>query len=200
MEKLEPGALPTTILHHLQDGACLTIDALEAALGLSRRQISNGAAQLVLRGLLERVEKGCYQLTKSGQTEAKAGKVIKAGPWRPDTGRNIVRHRDTFRQRVWSAIRMSTTFTLGELVVAAARHDDLCPESNAARYVRQLKHAGYIAEMPSRQAGTRLTSNGFKRFRLVRNTGPAAPVFKPKVKTVHDFNTGEDWPCATNLS
>ncbi|MCW5711296.1 helix-turn-helix domain-containing protein [Shinella sp.] len=190
-----PGIIPTTILHHLVDGSCMTMDGLESALGLTRKQISNGAAQLVLRGLLERVEIGCYRLTKSGVEKAKSGEVITSGPWRPDTARHIQRHQDTFRQRVWSAIRVSSTFTISEIVMAAARPDDLAPENNATRFIRQLKLAGYLAELPSRQAGTRITSNGFKRWRLVRNTGPNAPVFKPKLRVVYDPNSREEWPC-----
>jgi len=200
MQKLEAGTLPTTILHHLGDGSCLTIDALEEALGLTRRQISDGSAKLIFRGLLERVEAGCYRLTAEGLKSVQAGEVIKSGPWRPDRARNRKPVRDTFRQRVWSAIRMSSSFTISDIVMAAARPDDKDAENNAAWYLRHLTRAGYLAELPSRQRGTKLTSSGFKRWRLVRDTGPQAPVFKSKLLLVHDYNTGEDWPCATNLS
>lgn len=200
MEKLDPGVLPTTILHHLADGSCLTLDALEAALGLTRRQISDGAAKLVLRGFLDRVEVGCYRLTTSGLSAAASGNVIKSGPWRPDTVKNRKPVRDTFRQRLWTAIRMAGAFTVGDVVMAAARPEDRDAENNATWYIRRLKHAGYLAELPTRQRGTRLTSNGFKRWRLVKDTGPKAPVYKSKVRLVHDYNTGEDWPCGKTLS
>lgn len=203
MEKLDAGVLPTTILHHLGalgDNACLTMDALEVALGLTRRQISDGAAKLVFRGLLERVEAGCYRLTTDGRARAAANDVIKAGPWRADTAKDRRPVRDTFRQRVWNAVRMAGAFTIGDVVMAAARADDKDAENNAAWYIRHLKNAGYLAELPNRQRGTKLTSSGFKRWRLVRDTGPRAPVFKAKTKLVHDYNTREDWPCAQNPS
>ncbi|MCA1492727.1 hypothetical protein I6F11_17540 [Ensifer sp. NBAIM29] len=192
--KLEPGALPTTILQHLADGSCQTIDALAANLPLDRGQISDGAAKLVLRGYLERIEVGCYQLTPAGREAAERGEVIKSGPWRADTVkvRNAV--RNTFRQRVWTAMRMSGAFTISDLVIAAAAGDD-DPDDNASRYIRRLKAAGYVVELPTRQKGTRLTSNGFKRYRLLKDTGPQAPVYRPKTQTLHDYNTGEGVPC-----
>lgn len=195
-ERLDPGTLPTTILHRLEGGACLTIDTLETSLGLTRRQISDGAAKLVLRGLLERIEAGCYRLTAAGRDAAASGLVITSGPRRPHTAKVPKPARNTFRQRVWTALRMSGAVTVGDLVMAAAGSDDLDAESNAAWYLCRLRTAGYIAELPVRQKGTRPTSNGFKRYRLILDTGPQAPVYRPKTRSVHDYNTGKDMPCA----
>ncbi len=195
--KLDAGTLPTTILHHLSDGACQTIDALNEQLGLDRRQISDGAARLVLRGYLERVEAGCYQLTAAGRAAAERGEIVKSGPWRADTAKVRKPVRNTFRQRVWSAMRMGGTFTLADIVMAAATAEDDNPEDNASRFIRRLKASGYIAELPVRQAGTRLTSGGFKRYRLVRDSGPIAPQYRPKSGVIHDFNIGEDVSCAS---
>jgi hypothetical protein len=192
---LPPGAIPTTILHHLSDGSCQTIDAIEAALGLTRRQISDGAAKLILRGYVERTEVGCYQLTSAGAEAQRNGVVITSGPWRPDTVKVRKPVRDTFRQRVWNAMRMSGTFTVGDLVVAAAR-DELDAENNTSWYLRRLAAAGYVIELPIRQKGTRLTSSGFKRWRLIHDTGPIAPAYRRKLDAVHDYNTGKDVGCA----
>lgn len=194
--RLEPGEIPSTILHCLADGACRTIDELDEMLDLSRRQISDGAAKLVLRDYLERVETGCYQLTPVGIAAAQAGEIISSGPWRPDTARARKPWRDTFRRRLWSAMRMGGVFTIADLVMAAAQPHDVSPDSNTARYLRQLVLAGYVEELRSRKSGSKLTSNGFKRYRLVKNTGPLAPVFSAKRKALHDYNTREDVPCA----
>lgn len=193
--RLEPGEIPNTILYCLADGACRTIDELDELLDLNRRQISDGAAKLVLRDYLERVEAGCYQLTSAGITAVRTGETITSGPWRPDTVRVRKPVRDTFRRRLWNAMRMGGTFTIPDLVMAAARADDKLPENHAARYVRYLVRAGYIEVQHSRQRGTKLTSCGFKRYRLVRNTGPLAPAWSPKRKALHDYNTREDVPC-----
>jgi hypothetical protein len=149
---------------------------------------------LIFRGLVERVETGCYQLTLAGSAAKARGDVITSGPWKPDTAKHRKPVQDTFRQRLWNAIRMSRSFTIGDLVIAAGRGEK-DPENNATWYIRHLRAAGYIAELPVRQKGTRLTSNGFKRWRLLRDTGDKAPVYRPKAKLVHDYNTGEDVAC-----
>lgn len=190
----EAGEIPTMILHHLANGSCCTIDELANSLSLTRRQVSDGACRLIFRDHAERIEKGCYQLTSGGLAAAEAGEVIKAGPWRPDTAKVRKPVKDTFRERLWTAMRMSATFTIGDVVIAAARGDKN-PENNASLYVRYLKAAGYIVELPVRQRGTRMTSNGFKRYRLLRDSGPVAPAYRPKLGVVHDFNTGEDVKC-----
>ena len=191
----DQGALPTALLGSLVDGACHTMDHLVATLGMTRRQVSDAAGRLVLRGYLERIEAGCYQLTKEGIAAATAGEVIKPGPLHPHTSKVPKRLPDTFRQRAWAAMRMSGAFTAGEVAMAASRAD-ANPESNARLYIRRLKAAGYVVELAARQAGTRQTSNGFKRFRLVKNTGAQAPVYQPKTGTLFDYNTGSSVPCA----
>lgn len=189
-----PGTLPNTVLHSLTNGTCRTMDDLVSDLGLSRRQVSDGAAKLVLRGYLERVEAGCYRLTAAGLAAAAAGEVIKSGPYRKHTDKAREALPDTFRQRLWTAIRMSGAFTIGDVVMAATRGDKDA-ESNAGRYLRYLIRAGYVAELPVRQPGTRMTSNGFKRYRLIKNTGQIAPIYRGLTGEIYDYNTGECAPC-----
>lgn len=195
VERFDPGEIPTTIMRCLADGACRTIDDLNDMLDLTRRQISDGAARLVLRDYAERVEIGCYQLTVAGLEAARQGEVITSGPWRPDTVKVRKPVKDTFRRRLWNAMRVGGTFMVSDLVMAAARDDDADPYNNAARYIRHLVKVGYVEELATRQRGTRPTSSGFKRFRLLRNTGPIPPAWSPKRKVLHDYNTREDVPC-----
>lgn len=172
-----PGELPNTILATLAGGVCMTIDQLDANLPLTRRQISDGAAKLILRGLAERVEAGCYQLTPAGQQALAAGTTITSGPRGRHTGGMRKAPRDTLRQRAWTAMRMSGAFTIGDIAMAAGRAGDAAPETNVQRYLHRLKKAGYVTELQVRARGTALTSNGFKRFRLLKDTGPLAPVW-----------------------
>jgi len=187
---MTPGEIPTTLLCTLGDGSCRTIDELDRMLALSRRQISDGAACLVMRGLLERIEVGCYQLTPAGREAAARGDIISAGPWKPDTTKARKPWRNSFRQRAWNAMRMSATFTIGDIAMAAARSEDANPQNNLQRYFRLLCTAGYLADLPARQRGT-----GFKRYRLIRDTGPLAPSFSDKNSAIHDHNTGGFVPC-----
>ncbi|MUO78172.1 hypothetical protein GOZ78_08970 [Agrobacterium vitis] len=194
--RLENGTLPTTLLHCLADGSCKTIDELDATLSLDRGQISDGAFRLIMRGYVERIEKGCYQLTPAGVDAAARGEILKGGPIRPDTASVRKPVFGTFRQRVWTAIRMGGNFTIGDIVMVAATAEDKDADNNARWYVRRLKSAGYVVELPIRQRGTKLTSSGHKRFRLVKDTGAKAPVYRPKTKMLHDYNLREDVPCS----
>ncbi|MRN48686.1 hypothetical protein GJU94_02380 [Brucella sp. 10RB9214] len=187
MKERASGEIPTMILRHLGDGTCQTIDQLDAALPLNRRQISDGAAMLIKRDYLDRIEAGCYCLTPSGLAAAHRGERITSGPLHPHTGKCRRPHRDTFRQRAWNAMRMSVTFTIGDLAIVAAK-DDKDPESNLVNYLGALRRVGYVTELPVRQSGTHLTSNGFKRFRLLKDTGPVAPVWRAKKRAIWDYN------------
>lgn len=184
---LQPGEVPSTVRSGLADGACRTIDDLAAMLPLTRRQISNGAASLIMRGQLERIETGCYQLTPAGLTAHAAGETITSGPTGKRTGRSRRPLKDTLRQRAWTAMRMSGTFTIGDLVMAATR-GDRDAETNISRYLRVLKATAYVVELPVRARGTHLTSNGFKRFRLLKDTGPIAPVWSEARGRLIDHN------------
>jgi len=63
------------------------------------------------------------------------------------------------------------------------------------RAIGRLRRAGYLREAPTRVRGTAVTSNGFKKFTLVRNTGPIAPVWSDARKCLHDFNLEADMTC-----
>lgn len=194
MTPKKPGTAPTMLLQALKAGSCLTVDQLIEELDLTRRQVSNAATLLLRRNYLERMGAGCYQLTPAGRVAAESGEVITSGPKGP-TGK-VPQHRDTFRERAWRAMRVRHRFTIGEIVADAGRGKEKSDRQNAMRYVRYLRAAGYLGELPRRQRGTATGSNGFKQFVLIRNTGPRAPVFRAGKATMHDFNLGEDVPCA----
>lgn len=187
MKERASGEIPTMILQHLGNGSCLTIDELDAALPLNRRQISDGAAMLIKRDYLDRVETGCYCLTASGREAAARGERITSGPIRPHTGKCRRPSSNTFRQRAWNGMRMSVTFTIGDLALVAAMADK-DPESNLVNYLGALRRVGYVAVLPTRQRGTHITSNGFKRFRLLQDTGPIAPVWRSGKRAIWDYN------------
>ncbi|XHE13649.1 hypothetical protein PCC82_02610 [Agrobacterium deltaense] len=135
-------------------------------------------------GLIQRRKVGCYQLTSTG-LKAKRSGVIPAPPAPTPRPKSPV---DNFRQRVWSIMRMSGVFTVQEVVMVAdwpLEH----PEVEATKYLRDLKRAGYVIELPNRGKGPR-------RFRLVRNSGQLAPVRVASDRLIRDPNTGDVLPCA----
>lgn len=195
-EALESGAMQTALLQCLADGACRTFVEMRGLANLDNKQVTKGTLKLLLRGYVERAEAGCFQLTAQGLAAVTSGEVIKGGRYKPDTARARKPLANTFRQRVWTAMRMSGTFTIGDLELAA-RRDEKGAANVIGYYLRKLAAAGYVVELPVRKAGVHLTSNGFKRFRLLKDTGPIAPVYQEKRKRIFDHNSQEATPCSS---
>jgi len=183
-----PGGHQTSLLNAIPPGACLTMDELAGALpDLNRRQLSNAATGLALRGLVERVERGCFRLTDGGETAQGAGLVIKSGPRGPMPRKRAT--RNSLTSRLWRAMRLKRKFTIPDLLELAAR-DEKYPRNMAERLVRALADAGYLHGLGTRQKGTSPTSNGFRRWTLIRDTGPLPPIRRGD-GTLYDPNTGE---------
>lgn len=182
-----------TLLREFPEKVCLSLDALTDRIGLSRSIVSTAVGRLVTLGLVERRKVGCYQLTTNG-VRAKRGGVSFLAPAKP---KPFPAATNDFHQRVWSVMRMSGsgTFTTREVVMVInwpIQH----PEVAARRYLRQLKGAGYVIELPKREQSNQAGSHGLKRYRLIRNTGQIAPEYKPSRGVLYDPNTKEDVPCA----
>lgn len=183
----------TRILYAIGDD-CVLIGPLAGALEIARDQVGQAAALLIRRGLLERVETGCFRLTDAGRTAVRKGEVVATGVTGP---RRALKRppRVSLRQRAWNAMKILRSFTVPGLMTAAANASDGDAEENLRRYCAKLRQAGYLRLAPRREPGTAPGSNGFAIYTLVRDTGPLAPVVSPQRGAVHDFNTGEDMPC-----
>ncbi len=186
-----PRAIPTAVMNSLADGTCRTMEQLNETLDLNRRQISQGATKLIFRGLLERVEVGCYQLTAAGKEAVAEGVQLTSGPIKPDRGKCRVPQRDTLRQRAWNTIRMGSAVTITDLLMAAKMGGERTAENNLHGYLRALVKFGYLIELPCRASGTKRNSNGFKRWRILKDTGPIAPVWRAASNTLFDHNLGD---------
>ncbi len=173
---------------------CLTMDQLEEATEIPRRKISQGAQGLILGGHAERLSRGCFRLTDLGKHSLSQGMILKTGPKGPHALASRPRKRDTLRQRAWNAMRMDTraTFTIDDLVMISIREGDRSPTNNLQRYCQALHKAGYLFLSPKRAPSTKPTSNGFKRYRLIADTGPVAPMMRTSKKAIYDHNTGEE--------
>ncbi len=183
------GAAPTAVLHELGQTGARDDESLMGSLGLNRRQLTDAIRRLQIRGYAVADDSG-IRLTGSGHEAAARGEIIAGGAH----GRVKV-VRDTLRERAWRAMRVRRVFTIGELVADAAISEEGQPRDNLARYLSRLARAGYVRELPRRLPGIVAGSNGFKRYMLVRDTGPRAPVWREAVGAVHDPNTGEEVPC-----
>lgn len=185
--------MQTELLHHL-GASCLTIDVLAQDLGLTNRQVSNAAAGLIEKNLLERVEAGCFQLTVQGRNAAQSGVQITSGPNGP---LQSVRKPEalTLRQRAWNAIRIQRRFTVPDLLTAAAMGDEKSAANNLQRWLGYLCRARIVRRLPRRQPGTAPTSPGYVQYTLVNDLGHIAPTYRAKSRAIFDHNSGEEIRC-----
>ena len=181
----------TLLLNALADGGCLTLDRLADTLGLTRRQVSNAAARMIGRGLVVRIEAGCFRATEDGVAAQAQGVVIKSGPRGPMERRRPV--RNSLNARLWRAMRLKGKFTIPALLELAAR-DEKNPRHGAEKLLRALERAGYVTRLARREPGTSPTSNGHVRWSLINDTGSLPPMPR-RDGTVFDPNTGEVASC-----
>lgn len=172
------------VVDALTGGACLTTTALAELTNLENRDVAKACCGLVSRGWIVRRERGCFELSEAGRKAVAAGEIITSGPTRPLTQADPRRPlRRTIRDKMWAAMRVLQKFRISDLQTMAGASRD-----NAQRYVGALERTGYLIRLRP-EPGSAPTSNGFQRWLLVRNSGPAAPVYRAKAGDIYDRNT-----------
>jgi len=114
----------------------------------------------------------------------------KPGPKGPHGKPRIV--HGTLRQKAWQAMQIKGRFTLSDLVRVAPPEGSAFRDArgNIRRYVRALTTVGILVEFKCRVAPTTPTSNGEKRWLLVRDLGMQAPIMR-SAQVVFDPNAGQ---------
>lgn len=170
-------------------------DILSQKLGLSPKSISQAAGNLIKHGYLTRSVTGVYRLTEKGKSLKKSGKplIINPGPEKGYQWPN--EFKDTFRSRAWKAIRIKQKFTVNDILMLACEGTEKQPLNQLHIYIRALSKAGVLMELKSREPGFALTSNGFKRFAIVKDLGYHAPVYRRRENEIYNPNNGEILPC-----
>lgn len=172
-----------------------SLDDLERATGISRHETVKAAGRLIERGYLTRNQNGVYALDASGADALANGVVIRSGPKGPDTAIARPPVRDTLRQRAWTAMRVRVKFSTAEIASDCSDAPKRQDQDNIRRYCRGLKDAGILNDLPTREGGGALTSNGFKRYRLCEDLGEIAPSHRVRKNDVFDHNSKEVYPC-----
>jgi predicted transcriptional regulator len=181
---------------------CVKHTAIIKHTGLSGKQVANACAKLETHGYLVRekfsddsVKPGCYKLTPLGHVALEEGAKLTSGPKRA-TGKPKIRD-DSDRGRAWRTLRIRRKISVPELLglLFDAGTDDVTlrrAANNLQKYLRCLARAGYLAEM-RREAPQSLTSNGAKRYLLVRDTGPLPPVPQKLINKILDQNESKQY-------
>ncbi|WP_333822821.1 hypothetical protein [Pinisolibacter sp.] len=166
------GSRQMDVARLLEPGPCLTLDEMVGRTDHPRRAVAAACAALVRRGWVDRLEQGCFTLSPEGRRALASGETITSGPIGPLTVRARRPKRRTIADKMWTAIRIARKFDLGRLEEIAG-----ASIANARRFVAALSRAGYLAEL-RRRPGEAPTSNGFKRWVLIDDPGPATPTIK----------------------
>lgn len=181
---------------------CVKHTAIVKHTGLSGKQVANACAKLETHGYLARekfsdasIKPGCYLLTALGQTALEEGAKLMSGP-KTAHGKPKIRI-DSLRDRAWRTLRIRRKASVPELVglLLDAGVDDATTQratNNLQKYLRYLARAGYLADM-RREAPQSLTSNGAKRYLLVRDTGHLPPVPQLLINKVLDQNESKQY-------
>ncbi|MEP3298572.1 MAG: hypothetical protein ABJO27_19230 [Pseudoruegeria sp.] len=193
MTSRDIGAIPTALLKSLTQGKEVTVQQVRDDFDINRVQAYSVIERLVNRGFLEWVAQSTLKPTETGIQAGLDGVSFSNGPYGPSG--TVPRPRNTFRQRAWLAMRVRRSFTAGDIVADAGRGEEKNDYENVIKYIKQLCRAGIVGELPRREKGTAIGSNGFKRYLLRRDLGRKAPMYRTKLKVMRDHNSGEDLPC-----
>ncbi|MNV18589.1 hypothetical protein D3C71_1094200 [compost metagenome] len=189
-------------LHRLVDSTDqLDLADIVRESGLERKQVISACDKLVSHAFLSRqqysdgkVKPGKFKLTPEGRIALEAGANLKSGPKGPSG-----KARDTagsLREKVWRLLRIRQKASVPEVVALLCDGEATTQTverttDNVQKYLRALRATGYLVEM-RREPGTKPTSNGFKRYLLVRDTGPLAPTRRGK-DCVYDPNEEREY-------
>lgn len=170
-------------------GAGLKFDQIAAAGTAAGNGLEWSLRRLRRRGLVE-LDARRYRLTAAGRAFLAAGKRLTSGPRGPIAAKRLV--KNTLRERVWRAIRIRRKFSAFEIIPLAASGTERDAEGNVCKYLRVLARSGFLAQLPTRRRGDSRAGSGYKRYLLVRDTGPQAPRWLPVRGIVYDPNTTEE--------
>ncbi|HEY2070686.1 MAG TPA: hypothetical protein VGG48_14105 [Rhizomicrobium sp.] len=133
----------------------------------------------VRRAFGERGPEALYAITTAGREFCGSGAKIKSGKhgkrngiWR--------RAEEPAYAKIWTALRImpDKRASTQQLVEAVGFSDPEKGIDIARKYLKALLRAGVVIELRQREPGFAMTSNGFKRFAIVRDLGPRPPLMR----------------------
>ena len=92
------------------------------------------------------------------------------------------------RGKCWWLMRELGTFTIDRLLETYATGEEKDAHNNVDNYLFRLAACGVVERLHKRQPGEALTSPGYVVWRLARNLGPLAPVWRREQKVLWDPN------------
>ena len=166
----------------------VTLQEIVDGVGVSDASAINILVKLKRRKLIERPRPGHYAILDAGRQAVAEKRRIKSGPKGPHTGPREQSSRGK-RDRIWAQIRRARRTTVPDLVQIVGGS-----ASNVQKYLSALTKAGILSRLEHRAPGTAPTSPGYGRWLLVRDLGPATPIWRPHTACIYDPNAGKVIP------
>ncbi len=185
-----PGTLQMQVLQTLSQTACKTPATLADETALERKQVVKIAAALVMRGLADRRERGCYVRNNVGEAFLLSGQKITSGPIGSRENEPPRRRvKRTVRQSAWHAIRIEKKFTLSDIMADVACQGDGLKQlqGNIGRFVNRLADMRRLPEIVDSPEAVYLDRQGDPALLYVYQ--PKATGRKGKVVVRVDFQT-----------
>jgi hypothetical protein len=121
-------------------------------------------------------------------------------PVRRGRGRPEAARCSGLRERAWWLMRTLPRFTLDDLLFTLADGGERDAAGNLRKYCRALERVGVLRRLDRRAPGRAPTSNGLVIWRLVRDLGRQAPVWRTGMQALWDPNCNAYlWPVQTAL-
>lgn len=199
MEKIKKGKrwLAEELLYTLLDGQDYPA-GLAKKTGAPRGKVSDSLKKLADRGFV-RNDDHCWSLTEAGVGAVRGGVKIRGGC--PGMARAPKRLNRNLRTRAWSVLRNTgCKATLPELAGLMDVTYGRRFSNNISRYFSALEQSGHLTRSPIKDLTGPATSPGYDVWRLTGNTGPLAPLWRPKLGEVFDRNTGKTLPITGGTS
>lgn len=192
-------SLATNVLQQIAAGNS-TLAGLDFTLGAGRKAIVKAVQVLKRRGLAQTHQvragevsgpaPGTYRLTEAGEAFAESGRDINPGQGERPRQKTV-----GLRERAWWHFRAHKVATMKELLNTHAEGDEKAAHINVYKYLMALEKAGILARLAHRAPARQ--SKGLVLWRLARDLGPKAPVWRQVAKTVFDPNSGKVFALAT---
>lgn len=93
------------------------------------------------------------------------------------------RPKRPLRSRAWWCMRVMSSFSADDLLLAIATGNESEARNNLVRYLASLESAGIVVRLP-------ITRHGPAMWRLEHDLGPLAPVVSRALNQISDPNTG----------
>ena len=115
-------------------------------------------------------------------------------PVRRGRGRPLAKKTRGLRERAWWVMREVPRFTLDDLLLTLVDGGQKDAPSNLQKYIHALERVGVLERLQRRAPGNSPTSNGHVIWRLARDLGRKAPIWRGAQQVLFDPNTGALMP------